>query len=342
MWQMISIDEDAIKLISTENITSLVYGVDSEYKNSVVKKWLDDYFKTFKDVDMYFANAKWCDKEVDTKEYKCTSYTDNTIGLLSIEEYVKAGASNSFIPLDEYWWTINYDSNKTAFYINNNGQINNDINDKENYFSFGVRPVISLSKEISYKKGDGSITNPYVIGEVGNVLLRDNYVGNYVKYKDMLFKIVKTDETGTELMLDNVLENKTSFTNIYSFLTKEFLSTLDTKELVRMNYNVYNYKYSNKYNYKEVYKKDVGYVKIPAIGDYFIVEYGDCWLNNIYDKSEGLYYIILENNVYFSDLGSSQNSVRPIIKLDPNLIIDSGIGTKDDPILIGGSNEDKA
>jgi hypothetical protein len=327
-------------MVSDENITSLVYGVNKTYNDSTVKRWLDDYLKTFKDQETYLVKSKWCGTEVDVKDYKCDPTIESYIGLLSIDEYQRAGGSNSYLLLDEYSWTINYDKNKVAYYFNDKGQINNEVNELQNYFSFGIRPVITVSLETIYTAGTGTAEDPYIIGPEKNVLLRDNYSGDYVNYKDMSFRILNSDDTGTELILDGVLGSESSYNNIDSVIKSEFLSKLDTKDLVKMDSTLNNYTYANGYNYKDAISKSNGYYRIPSIGDNYIIEYSNYWLNNVYDINEGFIYTIEKNNTYFSDFRGNSHGVRPIIKIEPEKTITDGKGTKEDPFTIEGDKNE--
>ena len=337
-WKIIEINDKNIKIIANENITSLAYGINKPYESSVVKTWLDDYLKTFKDQEQYMVKSKWCNKEVDAKDYKCDAELESYIGLLSIDDYQRAGGSNSYLSLDEYSWTINYDKDKKAYYFNDKGQINNEVNERENYFSFGVRPVITLSLENIYLKGNGTVEDPYIVGPEKNVLLRDNYSGQYVSYKDMTFRILNSDDTGTELILDGTLGSESSYNDLDSVIKSDFFERLDQKNLVKMDYSLNKYNYSNNYNYKEAVSKSNGYYRIPLIGDNYIIEYSNYWLNNVYD--EGLIYTIEKNNTYFSDFRGNSHEVRPIIKIEPEMIVASGKGTKEDPFMLEGDKDE--
>jgi len=342
LWQILTIG-DYIKMIQVDNMASIVAGIKMDYNTSNLHTWLEDYSKTFKDSETYLEETKWCNKAVDIKDYKCDEYIDSAIGLLTFDDYVRAGLDSSFIPSNEYFWMMNYSEEKDFYYVNDKGLINNNVNDKENYFSFGLRPVITIKADILYQKGKGTLNDPYLIGENGNAALKDNYVGCYVKYNNYNFRIISADETGTEMILDSIIDEKVSFKNYNAFLNKYFVSKFNTKDLVKMNSNNYIYNYANKYNYKQVNPNTTvsSYVRIPNVGDYYTVNYSDYWLNNIFDTNYKLYSVILDNNTYFSDLATKGYVLRPIIKIEPNMVIEKGIGLKNDPIVIGDVNEDK-
>ncbi len=116
IWQMLTIG-DYIKMIQVDNVASIVAGIDMDYKSSYLHTWLDDYSKTIKDSENYLEETKWCSKEVDVKDYKCEEFIEGSVGLLTIEDYLKAGADSSFINSSEYFWRINYNDKKEFNYI---------------------------------------------------------------------------------------------------------------------------------------------------------------------------------------------------------------------------------
>ena len=69
------------------------------------------------------------------------------------------------------------------------------------------------------------------------------------------------------------------------------------------------------------------------MGELFIPDYKDIWLNTIQDKKNQLIYKT-NNGSIIGDLKSSKNYLRPIIALKSDLIILSGNGTKENPYII--------
>ena len=74
----------------------------------------------------------------------------------------------------------------------------------------------------------------------------------------------------------------------------------------------------------------------------FTNEMNNYWLNNYSDNKLGLYYIIDENNMLFSDLKSNVNKIRPIIKLNSETVVTSGLGFRDNPLIIGEEGDEHA
>ena len=72
----------------------------------------------------------------------------------------------------------------------------------------------------------------------------------------------------------------------------------------------------------------------------FLNEYNGYWLNDYSNSKLGLYYMIDENNMFFSDLSGKAHKIRPIIKLNIETVVTSGTGMQSDPLIIGEEGED--
>ena len=117
--------------------------------------------------------------------FKCTNSNDlytistsskgnkklsNPIGLITADEVVMGGipwsgsATSNYLYTGQSYWTMSpynfYSSgNASVFYVDSGGQLGH------NYLSytFGVRPVINLSADITAKSGNGTSSTPYEI-----------------------------------------------------------------------------------------------------------------------------------------------------------------------------------
>ena len=326
--------KDGIRLISDDTSSNLVWGIDTNYSESNINKWLSGYLTTLKDSDFYLKENNWCNEKVDVNNYSCNETISSYVGLLSTKDYLEAGGKNSYLNNKTYFWTINQDMDGKALFINNEGGINNLVNNMENYYSYGIRPVITLREDISILSGDGSKDNPFIIEEQGQAMLRDNSVGNYVKYNNHDFKILKIEEDGITLIMDGLLDVEKNFQDTIKYLNNDYLKEFNKEDLVKMSYSISEYNYANKYSFVSE-GKESNYVTIPKVGDLFLNEYDNYWLNNINDNKLGLYYIIDENKMYFGDLKNNKHKIRPIIKLNSEMVVTDGIGTKESPLVVG-------
>ena len=332
LFRIIDIKED-IRMIEEDTETNIVWGIDTTYEKSNIKKWLNNYLESLKDYDIYLAKNKWCNQEIDAEKYECSETIEDYIGLLNINDYLQAGAKNSYLNNETYFWTLNQDLEGNPLYINSEGNINNQIKKEDNFFSYGIRPVITLKGDISIVSGEGSKNSPFIIEDLGNAMLRDNSIGSYVNYNDNKYRILNIDDKGVTLIYDGVLDVNKKYNDIYKYLNNEFIKKLNKADLVKVEYGVNEYSYKNKY---EISNKTTSsnYVIIPSIGDLFLNEYNGYWLNNYSDSRLGLYYTLDDNNMFFSDLKSGSHKLRPIIKLNAETVVLSGKGLSNDPLVI--------
>ena len=140
--------------------------------------------------------------------------------------------------------------------------------------------------------------------------------------------------------MDGIIEQEMKYTDVIKYLNNDFIKELNKDDLVKMDYIVNEYNFDNKYDYKSVINKGNSYVSIPKIGDLFLNDSSNYWLNTVSNSKLGLYYIVDDNKMFFGDLKGNKHFVRPIIKLKADTIVEEGIGTKDNPLMVGDSNEE--
>jgi len=334
LYRIISIDENGIKLILNDSITTLVYGVKDLYIDSNINNYLNNtLINNFNKEEL--VSSKWCNNPVDVNNYECNIEIDNYIGLLTSKEYLKAGGKDSYLNNNTYFWLINTTLENEKLYVNSNGGINNKDRIEDEYLSYGVRPVIVVKRDIENLKGDGSIDKPYVISSNMDAIISNHSIGTYVKMGNYTFRIVETNENYTKLILDGVLENKYNYSNGIKYINNEFISEFNIDNLVKSDCYINTYNKGNSYSLVNGIKSS-SYACLPNIGDLFITEYDNIWLNTKYNNS--LIYTINGNSV-FADLSTSENYIRPILSVKSDLIISSGEGTKNSPLVLGDNNE---
>ena len=157
LWRIISIDKESnIKMITEDSQTSLVWGINTDYEKSYVRSWLNDENMVFKS---FFASlddpnsigyTRTCIDVIEDK-ITCEKTVNDRVGLLSYFEYKKAGAEKSYLNTGRYWWLSNVDKNNTSLYVFSKGNVNNDSFSGTSYYSYGVRPVITVLKSNLYE-----------------------------------------------------------------------------------------------------------------------------------------------------------------------------------------------
>ena len=341
LFRIIDIN-NGVRMIEDDTSTNLIWSIESDYENSSVYKWLGNYLNTLKDYELYLVENKWCNEQIDIENYDCKKTLDGYVGLLSANDYLQAGGKNSYLNNETYFWTINQDKEGNPLYINNEGGINNIYKKDDNYFSYGIRPVITLKEDISIISGSGAKEDPFIIEELGNALLKDNSIGSYVKYNDNSYRILNIDDSGISLIMNGTLDVDKKYDDAIKYLNNDYLKKFNKEELVNNSYGISEYSLENKYALN-TNKNKKNYITIPNIGDLFLNEYSGYWLNNYSNSKLGLYYTIDENKMFFADLKSNLNKIRPVIKLNTETVVSSGLGLENNPLIIGeeGDKDEK-
>ena len=341
LWRIISANTNGIKVITDESLTSIVWGSDVSYEKSTIYKWLnnDTFINT---LPSDIPDSKWCNAEVDINKYECSVEISAKVGLITTKEYLTAGGNNSYLNNKNYFWTLNESNDLKAYYVHSEGGINNEVSSGSNYYSYGVRPVLTLNKDIPFLGGTGTKDDPYITMRNQEIALKDHPVGTYVSYKDYIWKVMEITKDYTKVIMDGYLENdnkekiKLSYSKVNSYLNDTFLSKLNKDNLVKVDYLVTEYNHTTSYDYQNKKNTVSSYVTIPIVSDLFISEYENTWLNTYSNTSQKLVYTTSKESSLFADLEKSENYVRPVIALKSDLIIASGTGTKDNPYILGG------
>ena len=215
MWRIMGINVDgSIRMITEENVTSIDWGVSNtaqDYDNSYINDWLNNYFYPKLEHKDLLVNQTWC-SEVTTDETSarttCTnnlSKVEKPVGLLSLDEYNLASGTMSNLDNRQDFWTLTPDGSSNAWCTFYSEASNYNVT-----FSFGVRPVVNINSDVAIASGNGTLADPYVIGEINNVTgsLKDNsHVGEYVTYAGRNYRVVETSNQGTKLILDGYYDS---------------------------------------------------------------------------------------------------------------------------------------
>ena len=236
------------------------------------------------------------------KIFKASLKNDYNVRLLTKDEYNK---------LDEY----NYLNNKTPYWINE-GYIEDgkvyEVADK----MFGVRPVISIGLDSIYSKGNGRIDNPYEIVGDSVTTLKDCYVGQYITYSNLKWRVIGQEDDKTKLVLMDTID--------YEDYQDNFYESLENKDyIVSGTYNVGSFRESYLDTLEDTKELEVGTL---SIGDFYINEYPDVITMTPYAYQSSSSYVVNSKNMLYIDIVSSKYKVRPVIYLDNNLFIVSGNG----------------
>ena len=341
LWRIISFNDNGIKLITEDTQTSMVWSTENNYKNSYIYNWLNItdkehsgiFLNSLNNYKNYLIKHSWCTDIVTKDNQTCNDTLNDYVGLISIEEYLKAGGIESYLNNNNYFWTINASENN-VWYIFDKGGINDETNDDTGYHSYGVRPSIVLDINTPLYKGDGTKDNPYIIENDNSVILNHKSIGSYIKYNDNLFRIIEKNDDYIKLTLAYHLEDsKVNYNNINQYLNNVLLNKLEKNNLVKCPFYGGNYSKDNNYDYKEIYnKKEYSYIGLPSVTELFITDDSDIWLNNYNNNS--LIYTTNTLGRLFLDNNDNLHYLKPSICIKSNITITSGSGTSTDPYLL--------
>jgi len=358
IWRVVSVDKDNnIKLITDDAQTSLVWGISTDYKKSYVRSWLNDdnnniksFYQGLGDTSN-LVKTKTCIDEISEDSITCDDYVEDNIGLLSAYEYQLAGGKDSYLNIEQYWWTSNINNDETAWYVYSKGSLNDTSYSGTIYYSYGVRPTVTIKGTSKIKSGDGSSDNPYNLDSPTTNILNKKYVGNYISYSGYTWRIIETDDKYVKIVMDGVVKDDnedyyTSFgtTNYYSanskvgnYLNKKFYNSLTNKDyILQSNFYAGRYDYSNKYDFNSIteYNEKMK-VGLLQLGELFVTDVSKYFLATRTKTTDNNIYQVLEDGrIYAGDL-TDELMVRPTLYLKADLAIQSGSGIQKDPYIIG-------
>lgn len=362
LWRIVSVDKDGIvKMITEENQTILVWGTTSTYESSYVYKWLNKsdteyngiFYNTLNNPEKFLTKIDWCSDILKEDESTCDITVNAQIGLLSKEEYTLANEAKSYLNNSTYWWTSNGSETDNVWYINQKGVLDNNSTSGVSYHSFGVRPVVALKNSVVAIGGTGTKDSPYIIESSSTGVLNKKSVGEYVTYNSLNWRIIERNDNYVKLALDGVIkEDGKEYTQEYSKTSNIFSTTNGVGSYINNNFynslksntdiidtivGINRYDSTTDYDYTKIYEDKVtAKVGLLQIGDLFISEYEDYFLAARTSTYEGTIYHVTENSKVYADLLSNEYKIRPVISLNPTLVITSGSGTKEEPYIIGG------
>ena len=339
LWRIVSVDDGKIKLVSDENVTVLPFG--KNYDESNVIKWLNSTFKSnLTQPDLFITEFDSCVNNVDKIEKSDCNNSKNYVSLLSMNDYIDAGANNSYLNNNTYFWLSALNESE-PWYVFDNGGLKTDSNNH----IYGVRPVIVLN-DIEYIYGNGTKSSPYIISNEPVDTLSEIELGSYIDYSGYTWKVVSKDEKSVKVVLSTPLKlNDEEIKKIYSkkynyynlndstgiayYLNHTFYNTLKDKKYLKKG-DFYIGKFDT-YDLEELYNEKVNaYVGLLTVGDIFVTQNIDMYLlSSVTD--DNTIPILNKNNSLFYNFISYESGIKPVIYLDNKAEVKGGMGDENYP-----------
>lgn len=175
------------------------------------------------------------------------------------------------------------------------------------------------------------------------MLFKGNATNNYVKYNNMIWRIVKVNSTGTiTLILDETI-NKVSFNinddfDVKEYLNTKFLNELDKSKLVNNMLCADNTESLVNITCNEIDNNYVSLLDINSFastidnGESFVANDSEkVWLTNGYNNEEAWH--TLGSKISHSKKDAIYD-IKPVITLNNEVLFESGSGSKSDPYII--------
>ena len=306
LWRIMGKNSDgSIRMITEENVTAIPWGSENtalDYDNSYVNDWLNNYFyPKLKDKDL-LVNQTWCSETITDETSTRTTCVNNLssvqkpVGLLSLDEYNLANGVSSYLANAQLYWSLTPRDNFCGWYIFSEG-VSGYSTIKDTY---GIRPVINIQSDITMTSGNGTLTGPYIIGEVSDVTgsLKDNsHVGEYVTYAGRNYRVVETSNQGTKLILDGYYDSNNDGTieesdkmtygtncTLCTVINEEsFVNWVSNSNETEKNKLVSTTWYrGDNFNYGDNYKDNLESTSNPYVGRIGLIRLGEV----LYSQSE--------------------------------------------------------
>lgn len=353
LFRIVGLDSNGnVKIVSNEDIASV------DYKS--VNDWLNNYYynNLAKSSRKYVVtNYEWCSDSVSKDKVDSVNKCNNkeikqNVGLLSINEYnssLKEG--ESYLYTNTINWTMNALNSKKAWTTKDNfiGKTSKYLEYSRNY-NFKVRPSLVLKKGIKIKSGDGTVDNPYDIGDFkiakpGSKVSK-RYSGEYIKYGGNLYRIINSDSEGYTKVIS--IYNLADYTTTYgsgnqynpnkadniAYVIENTVSTYNKVGIfAKHQIEVPIYKGIATYSGEKTTKKYNVKFSAPSMYEMYSSYYDSFWYIESSKQSDIKYASSYNGTVYFDmdDITDINTHIMYTGYMKKTSVIISGSGTMSDP-----------
>ncbi len=164
-WRVMKIDttNNTLLLVSQQPLTAIhpastVWDTEEEYETSYINNWLNEYF--YNSLDSSIQN------NILDNTFNVGIYTDvdeitttGKVGLLDEDQYARAGGTNSYLDIKDYFWLGNRYSSSLVRYVYYDVLGSDPLET-----AYGCRPVIYLksgTSALTFTGGNGTAESPY-------------------------------------------------------------------------------------------------------------------------------------------------------------------------------------
>ena len=355
-----------IILVAAEDVSNVNYTKLNEWLNKYYYNHLNDFTKKLI-VKSKYCNMKITDTTTDTTE--CSGYTDKVnIFVPSVVDVNKAAAgSENFMKTYTMSWVGNSGDDGKAYITRSFFSAENEGKSFIAYdttYNFGVRPMFTIKGNISAVSGDGSITDPYTFGDStpikGGEELNNASTGEYVNISGDLYRVIDVENGYTKVVAEDSITRSSELVlavptiavteltynpkvkgSVAYIINNESGQYIDTSYFVNHNVKVPIYKKDIIYGEEVKTEKYKAKVFAPNMYEMFSAQ-----VNAYGHVSHGYWYLNTSKTSFYisavTDIGVPLNKetrylsfgIRPCAYIKDNVIVTSGLGTRNNPYII--------
>ncbi|MBQ9019004.1 MAG: hypothetical protein IJ097_01665 [Bacilli bacterium] len=341
---------DTVKMISENFNASFMWGEESNYKDSNVRNWLEKtdkehsgvYYSTIPKIEEKLVKTKYSEDKL--KNDKIINAKDNSkdyVTVLTVKDYIQANGKSSYLNNGKIFFLLGLNEDDENLYVEEDGSIQS----SDSLSGYGIRPVITLKKNMEVSGGDGTKDNPYVVKTNDK-----NYVDSYIKLGDDTWKVSSDNGEVLKLYLNDYLKingaevshNYSIYNSIFAlndrsnigyYLNTTYLGSLPYQDsLVDCNYFTGEISDDTGYSFTNIYSDNVtakvgllnifDYISNNELSDYFHI--------NTTSQVGSMEYNVYSNGLLEeADVRDSKHIV-PVVCISKNSI-KSGDGTNNNP-----------
>ena len=365
MWRVLRVNVDgSTTMIMQEPITSFSFGSGEDWATSHIYYWLNSdntvadsgVFENTLDTS-FLVKTSICIDTIDDVENITCDEVDNSslIALPSLYDYYSSGGYNGFLNNSESFWTISRTSENYFWFVTEDSA----VSISERHEAYSLRPVVTLVHDAVVYGGNGEISTPFIVQQRNIVSTSDLFVGEFVEFNDLIWRIVSVNNDSIKLALNSCLKDDedecivmsysdsdnsfvtTGIVNLLTFLNNDFFDSLSDKSFMATGtFNTGYYSVANP-NFLGIFTKtNQANVGLLSIADPFAFSIANTFLINTVENNEFSIFIVNQDNLLFQELVWSEHYVRPVITLRNNITVTSGFGRIYSPYQLGGVSND--
>lgn len=354
LFRIVGVNSDGtVKIVSNEDISHVDY-------NSV-DKWLEEYYynhiadssKAYLEKNYQFCQNTVKKDEVDKKNSCDNAKNKKNVGLLSINEYnITSKEGESYLYTNTINWTADSMDSKKAWTTRRMffGQESKYLEYDKSY-NFNVRPVLIIKKGVKIINGDGTMDNPYDIGDFetakGGVKTTTRYSGEYISYGNIIYRIIEPNVDGYTKVasVDDIFgssieygegnqynPNKTG--NIAHFIENNVSKNIRVGIFTKHEISVPIYKTKATYTGKKTTKKYNVKFAAPSMYEMYSTYFDSAWY--IESTESDMKYLSSNNGTVYNSLEGMALTANARFTgyLKKSAVIVSGKGTLQDPYKV--------